>query len=167
MEQIKLDNSPKQKGWYLGLKQNDDPVVFFVMEPKDSQYIIRIPWDFSLNPNFGHVFDPKTWIVTEIDKATKKIADWPPLKQVLRLQDCISGNIDVEMAYRKSLIGSNIKLNDKTYKISNTYHHIHSWTIYNIENVENHESRQIQLTGYNDWSFGGIDKIDVEILSDI
>lgn len=167
MEEIYQQYSPQDKGWYLCLKNDDTPVAFFAPNPHhEDKYIITIPWDFSGNPNNSHVFNPKTWIVTEIDRATKNITNWEPLKQILPLKDCISPNVELEMAYRKSLVGSTIKIDGTNYKILDTYHHINSWTIFNIENEETKQSRQVQLQNYDDWSFGGIDKIDVEILND-
>jgi hypothetical protein len=165
MEAVYKKFSPQQKGWYLGLKQDDTPFAFYVPRPQKTQYVITIPWDFSKNPNYGHVFDPNTWVVVETDKASKTVGSWAPLKQILPLENCIDNNIELEMEYRKSLVGRTIKIEDIEYLIVDMHHHHHAWTIYNISNKETSKSRQIQLQNYDDWSFGGIDKIEVEILN--
>jgi len=165
MEEIRQEFSPKTKGWYVGLKFDDTPFIFYVNEPTDGQYPITIPWEFSKSPNRKYILDPKRWCVIEIDSADKFFDVWPSLKQIQPLEKCISSNVDLEMAYRKTLVGSNIEIDTDVYKILNTLHHVECWTIYILENEETYERKQIQLQGYNEWSYGGIDKIDVKILN--
>jgi len=155
----------------------DTTVVLLGNAPSDSQNAITIPWEFSKSPNCHDIFDTKRWWVIVIDKWTdnkgtdnkdnKQFDVWPSLKQILPFHKCIDNNIELEMAYRKSLVGVTIKIDDDRYQILNIYHHAHCWTIYIIQNTETMKTRQIQLQDYNEWSFGGIDKIEVEILKQL
>ena len=157
MEEIRQKHSPNSVGWYIGLKFNNEPFVFYYKN--DGTYEINVPWEFSNNPNLKFYLDPNSWNVI-CDKQL-----WCRLKECKPLNDVISSNVELEMAYRESLVGSRIKFNDKMFKIAGLSHHIHCWAIYNIENIDTKETRQIQLQGYDEWSSGGgIDKIEVEIL---
>ena len=166
MDKVRQNFSPKESGWYIGLKHNDEQFVFYVKDPATERYEIHVPWEFSSNPNFKFFLDSKLWNVMQMNVADNVFTQWCTLKQIQPLKDSITTNAELEMEYRKSLIGSKIKFNDVIYKILGVSVHIHCWTIYNIENVETKSQRQIQLEGYDNWSSGGIDKIEVEILFD-
>lgn len=163
MEEIRQKYSPQESGWYIGLKNDDEPFVFYVKELGE-KYQIFLPWEFVGNPNLKFVFDTKSWEIVQLDPQEKKITNWTTLKNIKPLKYSIMSNTELEMAYRESLVGSNIKIDETEYTILYTSHHIHSWTIYNIENVETKKIRQVQLQGFDEWSFSGIDKIEVEIL---
>jgi hypothetical protein len=165
MEEVRLKNSPKETGWFIGLKDDNEPFVFYYRLDNPE---INIPWEFSGNPNLKFILDMKTWIVTKVNTATKEMAKWAILLQIQPLKDSITSNVDLEMKYRDSLVGKWLKIENDVYKIINKMFHNHCWTIYHIENLETRLSRQIQLENYDMWSFNsenGTDKIEVEILS--
>lgn len=170
MEEIRLKFSPKETGWYIGLKDDNEAFVFYckINDKTDDKggNEISIPWEFSGNPNLSFVLDTKTWVIVKLNKATNEISKWTSLLQIQPLKDSITSNVELEMKYRDSLVGKTIKIEDNTYKIVNKSIHNHCWTIYNIEHIETRNSRQIQLEEYDGWSFGGKDKIDVEILKE-
>ena len=164
MEAVYVEQSPKETGWYAALKSDMTPIVFYTKNPTDEPYEIALPWDFSGNPNLRFYMNPKTWVIHELDTSTSKLLKWDPILQVLPLKGLLQPNAAVQMAYRESLIGRTITIGDDTYTIVNTSQHIHTWAIYNIQNVKTRTTKQIQLHGTDEWSFSGIDQVKVEIV---
>jgi len=177
MQKLYLEQSPKEKGWYLGLKENNDVFPFYIKEPKSIPYNIDVPFEFKGNPNYRFELNPSTWIVTKTfpisqeglvshpkgatDLITWEKNDWCQLTQITKLNSILP-NVYIDMEKRLNLVGKKITFGDKVYKIISTHHHIHRWTIYNIENVKTKKWSGIKLEN-GEWFIGGNIKVKVEI----
>lgn len=155
MEKLYLEESPKENGWYLGLKEDKKTICFYVMEPKNTTYEICVPFEFKNNPNYKLYLDPTTWNITN-DQTL-----WCKLLQIEKMH--ILPNVNIDMKIRENHVGKLIQIGNDKYKIVSMHHHIHSWTIYNIENITTKKWSSITCQ-QNEWYIEDDIKVDILLM---
>jgi len=141
MEQLFIDKFPKEKGDYL------------VMFPDDIKAlkITDFTSDHCIAESDGvkYMIEKKTWKVSKIegDKAF-------PIGNALAIRtfrDCIDRDVDLDMMSREELRGRILHLTGPEdehviLKILDPLHHLHTWTLFNVEDMNTHKHFQVQVT---------------------
>jgi len=143
LEEVYLNQSPNEKGWYLIINDSDKIIPINVYETTEEHLVV------TTLDGVDCVINKKNWKMYQINN--DKMTYMYSLLQIKPLKECIASNVVVDMAHRMELTGKDIALEVDgiitPYKVISCFHHIHSWTIFNVEGIENRTQKQIMVTG--------------------